>query len=75
MNILFAQEIQEPVWNAILRAVDHNGIWIFVGFCVLAGTAKHLVHRILQHNERIAMIQAGMHPDEDKPEYPKRHAG
>ena len=75
MSILFAQDIQESLWTAILRTVDHNGVWIFVGFCVLAGTAKHLVHRVLKHNERIAMIQAGMHPDDSENDYPKRHAG
>ena len=63
MNLLLAQA-QESIWPAILRTVDNNGLWIFIGFCVLAGTAKHLVGLVLKHNERIAMIQAGMKPED-----------
>ena len=58
--------LQADFWSAAVRAVEHNGLWIFIGFCVLAGTAKHLVGRILEHNERIAMIRAGMNPDNEK---------
>ena len=76
---LLAQEANSPTfWDGVLRTIDHNGIWIFVGFCVLAGTAKHLVSLILQHNERLAMIKAGINPDD--PGQPriyddKKHAG
>lgn len=77
MTILLAQAAaaQDSIWPAILRTIDNNGLWIFIGFCVLAGTAKHLVQRILEHQERLAMIQAGMRPDDEDQKFPKRHAG
>lgn len=64
MNPLFADT---NFWEAAARGVEANGLWIFVGFCVLAGTAKHIVQRILDHNERIEMIRAGINPDEVPP--------
>lgn len=67
MPTLIAQA-QESIMPALLQTIDNNGVWIFVGFCVLAGTAKHLVGRILRHNERLAMISAGMNPDADSNE-------
>lgn len=70
MTVLIAQA-EETLWPAILRTIDHNGIWIFVGFCVLAGTAKHLVSLVLRHNERIAMINAGLDPDAKTRKYPR----
>lgn len=70
MNLLLAQA-QSNFWDAAARCIEANGLWIFVGFCVLAGTAKHVVHRILQHNERMEMIRAGINPDE--PNRPKRY--
>ena len=73
MNFLLAQAVpDQSFWSAVLQTVDNNGIWIFVGFCVLAGTAKHLVSLVLKHNERIAMIQAGIKPDDDETTYPRR---
>lgn len=70
----FIAQAQESLWPAILNTIDNNGIWIFVGFCVLAGTAKHLVSLVLKHNERIAMINAGMNPDAEDGEYPRSHS-
>ena len=67
MNLLLLAQSETNLWEAIARGVEANGLWIFVGFCVLAGTAKHVVQRILEHNERIEMIRAGMNPDENRP--------
>ena len=72
MHALLAQALEparNSIWPAIIQAIDNNGFWIFVGVCVLAGTAKHLVGQVLRHNERISMIQAGINPDESPQVY------
>lgn len=72
MTQLIAQA--ESFWPSLIHAAANNGFWIFLGVCVLAGTAKHLVQLVLKHNERLAMIKAGMQPEQDKPVYPRGYA-
>ncbi len=62
-QLLLAQTHQ--IWLNVIQALSNNGFWVFAGFCVLAGTAKHLVGVILKHEERMAMIKAGMQPGQD----------
>lgn len=61
---LLAQADQSMGIN-IIQALAHNGLWVFCGICVLAGTLKHIAGMVLKHRERIAMIDAGLTPEED----------
>jgi hypothetical protein len=47
----------------IIDAVGHNGLWVMIIVCVIAGAGVDITKRILRHKERIAMIQAGLPPD------------
>ena len=65
MYALIAQGPQESIGPHVIQALSNNGFWVFIAVCVLAGTAKHLVERVLQHRERMAMVEAGMHPEKE----------
>ena len=65
MNSLLLAQAQESVWPDVVRALSTNGLWVFIGMCVLAGTAKHIIGLVLQHRERMAMIEAGLQPDQN----------
>ena len=68
---LLAQATESSIAMSIIQALANNGLWVFLGICVLAGTAKHIVQLVLRHQERIAMIEAGMEPDQAPTVYPK----
>ncbi len=83
MPLLFAQA--DSIWPNVIQALSNNGFWVFVGICVIAGTAKNIVSAVLKHRERLAMIEAGMRPPGDLSEgdemmvgnhdgQPKRHS-
>ena len=64
---LIAQAASGIDWG---RVIAPNGLWIFLIICGGGGIASGIVatilhHRkeVMQHNERMAMIDAGMHPD------------
>lgn len=59
---MFAQ-VSPDVGTKIIEALSDNGLWVMIAICVLAGTSVDIVKRVLRHRERVAMIQAGMHPD------------
>ena len=64
MSSLLLAQAQESIWPSVIQALSNNGLWVFIAVCVLAGTAKHIVGMVLRHRERIAMIEAGMTPDQ-----------
>ncbi len=66
MPVIFAQA--DSIWPNVIQALSNNGFWVFVGICVIAGTAKNIVTAVLKHRERLAMIEAGMSPPSDTQE-------
>ena len=68
---LFAQD---SLWPNVIQALANNGFWVFLGICVLSGVTKHIVDSILKHRERLAMIEAGMQPDNEPPILPNGFA-
>ncbi len=58
--VLFAQNGAWS-WFSIFSQVNLWGLFAIVAIC---GAATDIVRRVLQHRERIAMIQAGMYPNE-----------
>ncbi len=63
MLLILAQAQESTFWAKVIHALSINGLWIFLAICVLAGMANHIVHAVLRHRERLAMIEAGMQPD------------
>ena len=67
--MLFAAQLLGQDWTDIFKSPFLIPIVLFVvgGVCVLFGiVAKSIAghhERVLKHRERMAMIQAGMHPD------------
>lgn len=58
--LLFAQETASS-WFSIFSQINLWGVFAIVAIC---GAATDIVRRVLQHRERIAMIQAGMNPND-----------
>lgn len=58
--LLFAQEGVSS-W---LTIVNRMNPWSIAALAVICMTAAEIVRRVLRHRERIAMIQAGMNPNE-----------
>lgn len=65
MPYLLLAQASESIWPSVIQALSNNGFWVFIGTCVLAGTAKHIVGMVLRHRERMAMIDAGLTPGTD----------
>lgn len=57
--LLFAEE---GAWW--LSAFSQINLWGVIAIIALCGAATDIVRRVLQHRERIAMIQAGMNPNQ-----------
>lgn len=62
--LLFAQDDAGAMTQSWFSALTQINLWGFVAVCVICGAATDIVRRVLQHRERIAMIQAGMNPNE-----------
>lgn len=58
--LLFAQE----GGGSWLSALSQINLWGFVAICVICTAATDITRRVLRHRERIAMIQAGMNPNQ-----------
>ena len=58
--ILFAQNGGWS-WLSIFSQIN---LWGLIAIIAICGAATDIVRRVLQHRERIAMIQAGMNPSE-----------
>lgn len=43
----------------------HMGLWAFFAIAAVCAAATVIVRRVLQHRENMAMIQAGMNPNEN----------
>lgn len=73
--MLFAQQLSGEDWTDIFKSPFTIGIVMFAvcGLCMLVSIVAKSIgkhhERVLRHKERMAMINAGMHPDlpEDLP--------
>ena len=64
MLAFIAEAAQSSIWPTVIDALASNGLWVFLGVCVVASTVKNAIRSVLKHRERIAMIEAGMEPDQ-----------
>ena len=46
-----------------LSAIGDIGLWGFLAVVAVCGAATEVARRYMRHQERMAMIQAGMDPD------------
>jgi hypothetical protein len=65
---LFGAVGENPLWGQVVDFFGRNPWVAIIAIGVIAGTMTDITRRILRHRERIAMIQAGMHPDERRRE-------
>ncbi|MEM7477939.1 MAG: hypothetical protein AAF483_23375 [Planctomycetota bacterium] len=54
---------QTSLSSQIIDALSVNGLWVFLSVCVFAGVLKHIAGKVLEHREKIAMIENGYSPD------------
>jgi hypothetical protein len=60
-GMLLAQEM--TLSEGIVRMLSNNFFWVAIVLIVAASSIPQLVRYYFLHRERMAMIQAGLHPD------------
>ncbi|MEX0977647.1 MAG: hypothetical protein WDZ48_02275 [Pirellulales bacterium] len=64
MWLLAQQAAQAPtLWEDVIKGLAGNGLWVFLSVVFLLWSIETVSRQFMQHRERMAMIEAGLHPD------------
>jgi hypothetical protein len=76
---LLAQQAQQApsLWEEVVKGLAGNGLWVFLSVVFLLWSVETLSRQFMKHRERMAMIEAGIHPDRagEKPVEPEPERG